>query len=93
MDELAKTGNVIEAGLWFVVALALTFQSIRSAGRSRALLAILAAAFLVFGISDLIESQTGAWWRPLWLLAMKGGCVVIFVLGFAAYGRLKMKKA
>lgn len=89
MNDLTKHGNLIEAGLWFVVSLVLAVQTIRTGGKQRRWLAILAAAFLVFGISDLIESQTGAWWRPLWLLLMKGSCVAVFVIGFVACLRIK----
>jgi hypothetical protein len=64
-------------------------QALRSAGRLRGLFFLLAAAFLVFGISDLIESQTGAWWRPLWLLLMKAACVAVVVAGFVGYYRIK----
>jgi hypothetical protein len=35
-----------------------------------------------FGLSDLVESQTGAWWTPWWLFAWKALCV----LGLLACG-------
>jgi len=34
---------------------------------------------LLFGISDLVEVQTGAWWDPWWLFTLKAFCVVIFL--------------
>jgi len=34
-----------------------------------------AVVFVLFGISDLVETQTGAWWKPWWLLVWKVLCV------------------
>ncbi|KZN39399.1 hypothetical protein N480_00790 [Pseudoalteromonas luteoviolacea S2607] len=31
---------------------------------------------IAFGVSDIIEASTGAWWRPLSLLFFKAGCVL-----------------
>ena len=89
MIDLARTGNLIEAGVWFVLALVLLVQALRSPGRVRRVLGRLSAAFAVFGISDLIESQTGAWWRPWWLLVLKGTCLLVLILGFREYYRIK----
>jgi hypothetical protein len=41
----------------------------------------------VFGISDLIESETGAWWEPWWLFVMKSLCVLGFLLAWRAHCR------
>lgn len=41
--------------------------------------------FVVFGISDLIEAKTGAWWRPWPLLALKACCVVALILIYRRY--------
>jgi len=35
-----------------------------------------AVAFVAFGGSDVVESFTGAWWRPWWLFAWKAACVL-----------------
>ena len=37
-------------------------------------------AFALFGLSDYIEAGTGAWWTPWWLLVLKVGCVLVFVV-------------
>ena len=63
MNDLEKTGNLIEAGLWFIVTVILFIQCLRSRRALRRVFALLAVAFFVFGISDLIEARTGAWWR------------------------------
>lgn len=31
---------------------------------------------LLFAATEVIELQTGAWWRPMWLAAAKGVCLV-----------------
>lgn len=77
-------GNQLEAILWFFVALVCLVRSV-SVWRNSAKFEtvkrnlIASAAFLMFGISDLVEIQTGAWWRPLWLLAWKAACILVFV--------------
>ncbi len=89
MNDLETNGNLIEAGLWLAVSLTLGIQAARASGRLRRIFGILAAAFLAFGISDLIESRTGAWWRPVWLLILKATCVAVIIHGFHTYYRLR----
>lgn len=70
--------NRIEAGLWIIVALiVLVALRRRLAWRWLALLVI---TLVAFGISDLVETRTGAWYRPWWLLVWKGVCVAIFTV-------------
>jgi hypothetical protein len=69
--------------LWFVIALILAFRG-HSQQPWRCLLPV---AFVVFGVSDLIEAQTGAWWEPWWLFVMKAACVLVFVLAWRAHRR------
>jgi len=92
MDDLETTGNLIEAGFWFIFALAIAFGSV---GRPRPikLLGVTACAdALLFGMSDIIESRTGAWWRPWWLLAWKALCVAGLVLCFLKYRQLQPRR-
>ena len=70
--------NLAEAILWLVIALIFAIVAFRTHGsKSNIILAFI--AFALFGISDLVEIGTGAWWRPFELLALKAGCVVVFV--------------
>ena len=85
MQDWTVSGNLLEAGLWASIALTLVVWAVREAGRRRRLWGGLASAFLVFAVSDIIESQTGAWWRPLWLLAIKAGCLAVFLSGAREY--------
>jgi hypothetical protein len=86
--DLEKSGNLIEAALWLAVSLVFALKAIRANGRLRLAFLILAVSFVVFGITDLIESETGTWWRPVWLLALKASCVGGFTVGFAAYYKI-----
>ena len=87
--DIQLAGNLIEAALWFAVCLFLLFKASGAPDELRRICLLLALSFFVFGLSDLIESQTGAWWRPWWLVVMKGACVVGFVVGFARYYRFE----
>ncbi len=75
--NLAQFGNLIEAITWLGIAVAWLIRSRKVAPNAR-LLQVLAASFALFGVSDLIEIQTGAWWRPAWLFVLKAGCVFVF---------------
>ncbi|MBS3821812.1 MAG: hypothetical protein GVY16_02780 [Planctomycetes bacterium] len=61
--------NLAEACLWIGIGGAFAVTMRRPAWRGRKLLA--AATFICFGVSDIVETQTGAWWRPWWLFAWK----------------------
>lgn len=89
MNDLSSSGNLAEAILWFAFAATFVGLAWRGRGRRRRLFSLLAAAFVVFGISDLIEAQTGAWWRPVWLLVLKAGCIAVFGYGVWEYRRVR----
>jgi predicted membrane chloride channel (bestrophin family) len=38
---------------------------------------VFSLTLLVFGISDIIETQTGAWYKPLGLFLLKAVCVML----------------
>jgi uncharacterized membrane protein len=81
--------NYAEAGFWVVAGLVLLCRSRRQPSRHRRI-ALVAAFFLVlFGVSDVIEAQTGAFWRPLWLLGMKVTCVASLLICGLVYRRAK----
>ena len=44
------------------------------------LLYSLAITLIAFGISDFVETHTGAWWTPFWLLAWKAICISVVIL-------------
>ena len=43
--------------------------------------------FLLFACSEVIEMQTGARWKPLWLMFWKGGCIVSLIFIGTSYVR------
>lgn len=68
--------NIAEAALWFAFALLLARRARASGFRSlRRVYAVAAMLFMFFGLSDLVETRTGAWWQPAWLLAWNVVCV------------------
>ncbi len=75
--------NYAEALLWFSIALVLAVR-LRMRWPWRWLLP---CAFALFGVSDLIEAQTGAWWEPWWLFVLKAACVLVFLLAWRAHRR------
>ena len=84
--------NQFEAALWFAISAVLFYRWIKT--KPRLFHWSLVVAFAVFGISDVIESYTGAWWDPWWLFVMKAGCVLVFGRTWFVYRReLKRKKA
>jgi hypothetical protein len=86
--NIHRDGNLIEAGVWFLIAVVLAVHASRRDPRLRPTLFLLAVGLAVFGITDLVEVQTGAWWRPWWLLIWKASCVVTLLTGLLRYYRL-----
>ncbi|MBK8094200.1 MAG: hypothetical protein IPK32_20095 [Verrucomicrobiaceae bacterium] len=82
-SDFARLFNLGEAALWITIAVVVLI-GLRpphrlALGTWRWLLPL---AFAVFGVSDVIESRTGAWWHPWWLLVMKAACVLCFLLAW-----------
>ena len=70
--------NALEACLWTLLGTMLVYRAARQPEfRTRFLLA--AVGFFAFAGSELMEMQTGAWWRPWWLLAWKAACITLLV--------------
>ena len=85
MRNITRIFNEVEAGVWLTIAIGFLICSFKAAGERQKIGIICFVAFLIFGISDIIESRTGAWWRPLWLLAMKIPCVITFIYCYLKY--------
>jgi hypothetical protein len=82
-----QISNYIEAALWISIGIAFAIAALRHTGIARRHCWIAAVDFILFGISDLVESTTGAWYRPLWLLIWKGLCLLVFAWLLIAYIR------
>ncbi|MBS0264355.1 MAG: hypothetical protein JSS02_20630 [Planctomycetes bacterium] len=74
--------NCCEAMLWMAFAVVVAVRFHHSAGNVPRTARIMAVFFVLFAISDLVEMQTGAWWRPLGLLLLKGVCLIGLILCF-----------
>lgn len=81
IDDLTVSGNLIEAVLWAGFAVFFAAGALRGRGARRRLWLILSVAFVAFSLSDVIESRTGAWWRPPGLLVLKSACLCVFAYG------------
>lgn len=68
--------NLYEACLWFGIAAGCV---LRMAFRRRFDMrtALFAGGMILFGVSDLLETEN--WWTPWWLLVLKVGCVLGFI--------------
>ena len=84
--------NYIEAGLWTVLGAGAAAQAARCAGTVRRDLLILAVDLIAFGVSDVVETRTGAWWRPWWLLAWKAACVGVMLALLANHLRRRRRR-
>lgn len=82
---MEKIFNLFEAALWGLVAGIFAIRAMKETPKLRRISRSLALTFLAFGMSDLVEAHTGAWWQPWWLAAWKIGCVAILVWSFCRY--------
>ena len=71
--------NAFEVVWWIVCGVVVFVKSRRaeSPHRGRGLLS--AVTLVLFGLSDVVELQTGAWWKPWWLAVWKGLCIAILI--------------
>jgi len=79
--------NACEAGLWLTFAVVVALRYRRALVGARRVARAMALLFVLFGVSDLIEIETGAWWRPPALLVFKGACLIGLTWCFAVLVR------
>jgi hypothetical protein len=89
LDPIFVLSNRVEACLWLGIAASLAVATRRAGSRRDCVAA--AIAFALFGVSDVVEATTGAWWRPWWLLIWKGGCVIAFLWLLARHVRRRRR--
>ncbi len=83
--DVFVVGNYVEAGVWIVIGLICGVLAGLKAGVVRQRLLCSVPVFSAFGVSDIVEVQTGAWWRPWWLFVWKGSCVLGMVVLLVDY--------
>ena len=76
LETVYRKGNYFEAIIWFVFAGAFAMSAIKNNYLIRLHRIIATFTFLLFGLSDIIEVQTGSWWHPWWLFIWKSLCVL-----------------
>jgi hypothetical protein len=87
LEAIYQKGNYIEAGIWGIFAMGFTQAAIKNTGKIRIHRIIAAVTFLLFGLSDIVEVQTGAWWQPGWLFLWKSLCVISMISLLILYTR------
>jgi hypothetical protein len=80
-------GNYLEALYWAALGVLLAIFGRKPPFKPLALVG--SALLIVFGASDAVEAQTGAWWRPWWLLLWKVLCLIALVWCYWHYRRIK----
>jgi hypothetical protein len=76
--------NGLEALLWSVLPVVIAVRFRKSDAGLRRLSWMTVALLVAFAVSDVIELQTGAWWRPVGLLVLKGVCLAGLTVCFVA---------
>ncbi|MEY3457282.1 MAG: hypothetical protein RL215_439 [Planctomycetota bacterium] len=82
--DIHSLGNGIEAVVWWVLGLCVLAAAVRQNPQRRNIV-IVGMILILFGISDIVEISTGAWWRPWWLFAWKAVCIVTLCWQWYAY--------
>jgi type IV secretory pathway VirB2 component (pilin) len=87
LEQIYVNGNYSEALIWFLFAIGFAVNAGKTSGRTRINRLITTLIFLLFGGSDIVEVQTGAWWSPWWLFVWKASCILSMVILFWVYLR------
>jgi len=89
MSMVETVFNACEAGLWLMFAVIVFGRYGRAPPGVKRVARVMALLFVLFGISDLIEIESGAWWRPPGLLLFKGACLIGLTWCFVVLWRRK----
>ena len=79
LQAIYEYGNYIEAGIWGLFAIGFSISAAKETGKMRIYRLIATLTFFLFGLSDIVEVQTGAWWYPWWLFLWKSFCVMSMI--------------
>jgi hypothetical protein len=85
LEEIYINGNYLEALIWFCFASGFAVNAGKTSGKTRINRLITTLIFLLFGGSDIVEVQTGAWWSPWWLFVWKASCILSMAILFWVY--------
>ncbi|WP_449418728.1 hypothetical protein [Phormidium nigroviride] len=79
LQAIYEYGNYIEAAIWGLFAIGFSISAAKEIGKMRIHRLIATLTFFLFGLSDIVEVQTGAWWHPWWLFLWKSFCVMSMI--------------
>lgn len=79
LTNIYRQGNYIEAIIWFIFALGFLIVAGQNSSKITKQHYLASINFFLFGISDIVEVQTGAWWHPWWLFLWKSGCIFMML--------------
>ncbi|MGB7440769.1 MAG: hypothetical protein WA919_06845 [Coleofasciculaceae cyanobacterium] len=85
LEAIYIRGNYLEAVIWIIFAVGFAVAGFSQPGLIRRQRVLAAVTFLLFGLSDIVEVQTGAWWHPWWLFLWKSSCVISMVVLLGIY--------
>ncbi|WP_413160909.1 hypothetical protein ACL6C3_20580 [Capilliphycus salinus ALCB114379] len=85
LEAIYTQGNYIEAGIWGVFAAGFAVAAFKNRGWVRVHRMMAAITFFLFGLSDIVEVETGGWWRPWWLFVWKSLCIISMIVLLAIY--------
>jgi hypothetical protein len=87
-DPVFIYGNYVESCLWAGMGVIALVK--RNSGWSVAL----GLTLVVFGVSDVVEAHTGAWYDPWWLFLWKAVCVLLILwFGLSVLAVQRRKRA
>ena len=91
-ERLVVLFNAGECIFWIALGMIVFRRNRReSSKRIRKISVFATGAFVFFGISDLVECFSGAWWEPPWLFVLKVLCVLALVGCFYFYRKEKSR--
>jgi hypothetical protein len=92
-DKAVTWFNIFEAFFWITVGAGFLWMILRHACKSVKVWTLATILLMLFGVSDFFEAQSGAWWRPWWLLTWKGLCLFALIALYAWHRRGAPKAA
>ena len=83
--------NYCEAVFWVFVSLVVLIAAVKASRQVKRIAYVAVPTLFLFGVSDIIEVYTGAWWRPFRLLIWKSLCIAILLICVFFYWRQKVQ--